>query len=303
MQKSGESNAEATPLSHNSNPSIETSSIQRIQSFSEESNVNATSEGEKKSVVIICAVDDEWTNAEEVFNINHKSRKKDKQGLYGFRYTHNDCDDYDIYIVRIQRAGLVPAAAITASAILAFNPQLVAMTGICAGRSDKTQLGDIVVATQTFDYEAGKIEDKVRRDRPKPEAISEDLRIALEEINSEFGNLIDEIPSDKTQNTTDLRIKIHLGEMASGSSVVCNKKEIEKLTQKHDDIRGVDMEAYGVAYAAMRLHTTWIVIKGIQDFGDGEKSENEKSYRQCAAYASALLLQKYLEKQDFRDNI
>lgn len=300
MQKSEEDHAYDCNISENNNYKASSPAPQHDISFSDAINDNRE---EKKSIVIICAVDDEWTNAEEVFDINHKSSKKDKQRTHGFRYTHNNCEGYDIYIVRIQRAGLVSAASITAAAILAFNPQLVAMTGICAGRSDKTKLGDIVVATQTFDYEAGKIEDNGRRDRPKPQAISEDLRIALEEINSDLGNLLEAIPSDKTQNTTGLRIKIHLGEMASGSSVLCNKEEIEKLTQKHDDIRGVDMEAYGVAYAAMRLHKTWIVIKGIQDFGDREKSETEKNYRQCAAYASALLLQKYLKEQDFRDNI
>lgn len=301
MQKTGESNVETAQLSQNSNSTTESQPIQRVQSFSEESNDNTPLNEEKKCIVILCAVEDEWLNAEEVFGIQEVRSQTDLLRKYGFRYKHCKHNEQDIYIVRIQQTGMAPAASIAASAILAFRPKLIAMTGVCGGREDKTELGDIVVTTQTFDYEAGKIEKDKKRDRPKPKSISEDFRIAIAEINASIKELLPCIPSTKTQNTVGLRLKIHLGEMASGSSVVCNKDKINELTEKHDDVRGVDMEAYGVAYAADRMHTTWLVIKGIQDFGDGNKNKTEKFYRQCSAYASALLLQTYIDDEEFQE--
>ena len=52
--------------------------------------------------------------------------------------------------------GMASAASLTTRAILAMRPKLVAMTGICAGRTQKTSLGDIIIADQVYDYTAGK---------------------------------------------------------------------------------------------------------------------------------------------------
>ena len=59
-------------------------------------------------------------------------------------------------ILLLPEMGLVSATAYTARAIAELRPCLVAMAGICAGHSEKTELGQIVIANPVWEYQAGK---------------------------------------------------------------------------------------------------------------------------------------------------
>lgn len=264
---------------------------------------NDEDEERRDCVVIICALPEELSNAEEAFKIQKNSSKRDKEKEYGFRYSQGVYQKFDIFLIRAPGKGMVAAATITASAVAAFHPKLVAMTGICAGRFGKTKLGDLIIAKQTFDYEAGKIEKEQRRFRPDPVQLSKGIKTAIEYMHFPKQELLNRIPHTKKGQAEGLELNIHFKHLASGSSVLCNPKVFEDLTQLQDEVYGVDMEAFGIAYAADYLNTEWIVIKGIQDYANEEKSKVEDKYRECAAYSSALLLQCLLDSEDFLNSI
>jgi hypothetical protein len=53
--------------------------------------------------------------------------------------------------------GATNATAHIVLALREFRPRFAAMTGICAGDREKVTLGDLVIATRAYEYEAGKV--------------------------------------------------------------------------------------------------------------------------------------------------
>ena len=57
-----------------------------------------------------------------------------------------------------QSSGMIDAA-ILATELLQYKPKYLIMAGVLGGRPDKTNIGDVVVATKTFTIDKGKIDE------------------------------------------------------------------------------------------------------------------------------------------------
>ena len=91
-------------------------------------------------------------------------------------------------------------------------------------------------------------------------------------------------------------MRIHFGVIASGAAVIAKSEFVEEIQEYKRSILGIDMEAFGVAKAAESAFPhkiTWMIIKGIQDYADNQKS-NE--YREYSAFVSAQFLKMFLEE-------
>ena len=100
-------------------------------------------------------------------------------------------------------------------------------------------------------------------------------------------------------NSSENQCHIHIGPMACGSTVVANREILDKqVYSQFPHTIGLDMESYTVMYAAENAAQPQpyaLVIKGVSDYADGEKSDD---YQKFAAYTSAefakLLYEKFL---------
>lgn len=95
------------------------------------------------------------------------------------------------------------------------------------------------------------------------------------------------------------------GKMISGSAVVADSKIVEQIKEDGESrkVVGLDMEAYGVAYAVWNTPKKYrpksvIIIKAICDFANEKKNDD---YQEFAAYASAQTLYKLFT--DYADHI
>lgn len=87
--------------------------------------------------------------------------------------------------------------------------------------------------------------------------------------------------------------------MATGSAVVTNREIVKKqIHSTFDDTIGLDMEAFGVVYAAQNATAPRpipLVIKSVCDYANNEKSDQ---YQKFAAYTSCefskLVIEKFL---------
>ena len=92
---------------------------------------------------------------------------------------------------------------------------------------------------------------------------------------------------------------VHIGPMACGSSVVANNLVLKKqIHSQLENTAGLDMESYGVVYAATNASEPKpypIIIKSVCDFANSEKSDD---FQKFAAYTSSefakLLVEDYL---------
>lgn len=246
--------------------------------------------------VIMIAVPDERTNIYKYFGLNNSNDKRLKQ--FGFSYQQIQKDKKNIIIVAQTTMGMTDAARTATAAILAFHPKMLFMTGICAGRRDKTRLGDIIIAKDVFDYSLAKINNDCIENRPSHKIIKSYLE---EFVGNNFVTHSDKIYADIADkflgDVPDYKNHIHLAPMASGPWVVNNKNVFEKISEHISSACiAIDMEAYAVALAAEQLETPWLVMKCVQDFADGEKDENEIHSRTYASYCSTYLLCENISK-------
>lgn len=188
------------------------------------------------------------------------------------------------------RMGMPASAALASKVITAFRPRILAMTGICAGRASKTRLGDVVIGDPVYDWGSGKIDSKDNRPRFRPSPHQLDMNIDLREFLKEFfrdastrARIRAKCPPPPARGD----LEVHIAPMASGAAVVANAELFDELLDRNRDITGLEMEAYGVfvaATACSKPRPMPIVIKGVCDFADEDKSDDYQSF---AAHVSA----------------
>lgn len=197
----------------------------------------------------------------------------------------------------------IASASLATKMIYNFRPKYLFMTGIAAGISQETMnYGDILIASEVFDGASGKIRTNKESGQP---VFEPDIR--QKPIDAELLNIFNRLQSDRnlltsiyeaypiTTGKPNTQLSIHIGPIASVPAVISNKQEIDKLKiQGERKLKGVEMEAYGMFYAACNaikpLPKFVATLKSISDFADAEKND---LYQEYAAFTSASLL-KYL---------
>jgi len=188
----------------------------------------------------------------------------------------------------------MPASAVLASKMIAqFRPRILAMVGICAGRVEKTNLGDIIVGNPSWDWGSGKIDvvGNQPRFRPAPHQVELDIDLSaeLKAICSDV-ELLARVKHSSAGKKPPSELKVHFGPLASGAAVIANSEVFEGLLSQHRNLLGIEMEAYGVVMACKgsgKPRPAPIIMKSVCDFADRDKSDDYQAY---AASVSANLL-------------
>lgn len=190
-----------------------------------------------------------------------------------------------IIAARQDEMGMTASATLTMKLIEHFKPKYVIMPGIAAGtleESDGAQMyGDVILADMVWNYSNGKY---VPRDqasivfgevgfKPRPTVVKVD-----DDLMPYF---------DRAVHSEHNEMHIHIGAIASGSAVVANKAILDhQVKGQFATTKGLEMEGYGVAYAASHATSPRpkaIIAKSVCDFADSRKSD---MYQKFAAYTS-----------------
>jgi nucleoside phosphorylase len=197
------------------------------------------------------------------------------------------------------RMGMVAAATLTSKMVYHFQPKYMFMVGICAGIEGKTNYGDIIVADPIWSYESGKHVEFEGGSKFLPSPHQVNLTV---EVRSQLKDLIsrqlfiNKIVLDWKFSIPETgKLKVHIGPMASGASVIADGNLIEPIQGQHRQVLGVEMEAYGVMAAAevSRVEVPkCVVIKSVCDFADSKKSDDWQNY---SAYTSSKYFYEYIQ--------
>lgn len=203
-----------------------------------------------------------------------------------------------IVTTSLPQMGMVAATAITAKIIFNFCPKYIIMSGIAAGIKGDYEFGDIIIPREVKDYCSGKYatpangendakENPLNYFIPTATSISTDADI-INKVSQDFSAILYDIHKEWPQHQNYKVPNIRTGYIASGDSVVQNAAVIDIMIKNHlRQADGLDMEAYGMYYAAMQAVAPKpipICIKAISDFADKDKSDAHQAY---AAYVSA----------------
>lgn len=187
------------------------------------------------------------------------------------------------------------SAALTAKLLYYFRPRYLFMTGIAAAVDrENANLGDILVAEKIWDGASGKIKtDEEGNDIFYPDyhelPLDTDMQAIVTRLKSDR-KLLNSIEEGYTYaaGKPQTRLQLHLGPIASVPAVLSSKEEVEKIQLHCRKLLGVEMEGFGVFYAASnsahpRPQYT-VLIKSVTDYADPEKSDDFQDY---AMYTSA----------------
>jgi adenosylhomocysteine nucleosidase len=203
-------------------------------------------------------------------------------------------------IIELPRMGLVDAAITAGRCIEKFKPQVVAMSGICAGFPDRAELGQLLVADVAYEYQSGKWSTEGFSQEPYQVPIPENMRFLARELIDDSALL----PRLEQAWNSDRPCKMSepkLATFTSGSAVIASEKYIAQVATYHRRVSGLDMEVYAIQRAAhiARCKPDFICAKTVVDLAGGDKDDELQPYG-CMISARFIveLLQAYFVRSD-----
>jgi len=155
----------------------------------------------------------------------------------------------------------------------------VIMVGIAFGMYDDEgqHYSDVLVSTKIFPYENQRLNKDDSVDyRGEPIYACQKLIDAFNVVAANWA----------WKNTNDESTKIEVCPILSGEKLVDNLRHRNKLKTAFPEYRGGEMEGIGVASVCTGENKSWILLKGICDFADGNKREYKKQKQSDAADAA-----------------
>lgn len=197
------------------------------------------------------------------------------------------------------KMGMTNTAILATKMILKFKPKIIVMLGICAGKRGSVDLGNIIVADRTFDYQAGKVKEEDSKEifYPDPEVFQLDTTFL-----NKFSDTKDVWTNDiasvwrELSGTKFKEPDVHIGLVGSGAAVMAKNNTFIEIEKSNRKILAIDMEAYSVFVAAEKTVSKnkprALVIKSVQDYADTKKDETigdeqKDEYREYGSFSSA----------------
>lgn len=217
------------------------------------------------------------------------THQRERGSLYEIAQHRGPSGNWKVVLTLTDRDN-TPAAVQVERAITRFRPDVVLMVGVAGGRRD-TRHGDVIAATEIYNYESGMDADDSYRPRIKSYRSSHLLvqHASLIAREKQWHNRI-----TCTHRTPPAAF---VKPLAAGTKVVAgNHSATAKLIENHcGDAQGIEMEGYGIlAGVYPNPGVEALVIRGVSDLlGDKTKTNDQSrqptAARHAAAFAFALL--------------
>lgn len=195
-----------------------------------------------------------------------------------------------------QRMGPVASAILCTKAILKLKPKLLLMNGICGAIGDKADIGDVIAADASWDWQSGKLVNE-----PGTDFLNAPHQL---NIPTNTRNLLIQLKRDETfwglfaKDATNMKVglpKLVIGPMATGASVVADERVTKKIREEQNkNVVALDMETYAVYAAAASAHyqVGALSIKAVCDRADREKKDEYQPY---ASKVSAVCMLHFIK--------
>ena len=248
-------------------------------------------------IAVICALQEEVEEISTTLKSVEIIKKEEDDENYYTGYWENSEKKIKVVFACANQIGMVAATSLATKMIFNFTPRYMVMTGIAAGTDrKKMNYGDVVVATTAWDYGAGKdvrVEDKAEHfNSIKPYTIDTTIVNWVRKLSND-GEFLYNTWNEFRGNKPNANLKILCGSVVSGASVVTDKEIVKGLLKGQSrDILALEMEIYGIYYAAnwaINPRPKFLALKSISDFADEQKADD---YHHYASYTSAKVFEK-----------
>lgn len=244
-------------------------------------------------IAVICALKEEIDVIAEGLQGVKEINVEYDDDIYHTGYFEKDGQKIRVVFSNASQMGMVAAATLATKMINNFIPKYIVMTGITGGtKPEKMNYGDIIVASKSWDYRAGKDvkkeEEHLHMNSIDQKSIDATLLGYCRRLQNDTSTLREIEDGYKGGNKPETRLKLLIGPVASGASVVTDPEIVEDIINNQDrDVLGIEMEIYGMYYAAycgLNPKPKFIALKSVSDFANQGKNDD---YHDYASYTSA----------------
>jgi nucleoside phosphorylase/CheY-like chemotaxis protein len=205
--------------------------------------------------------------------------------------------DRRIVLAHLSQMGPIASAHAATTLLTVFRPRVLMMTGICGGFPGEAKLGDLLVAEKSWDWQAGKWTGEGAL------ATASDQRDASAELIADaraVESILAEFYSTYTDSKPEAIPGLVVGPMVTGSAVIASLDIQQVFRHQHRKMAGVDMECYGLYYAAecyAGAPVRTICLKGVSDLADRAKGDNVQRFcSSLSAVAGLEILKRYFSR-------
>ena len=181
----------------------------------------------------------------------------------------------------------------TRHALEYFHPSIIILLGICGGVKD-VDIGDVVVGTKAYDYEAGKETENGFVSRPEVYRYDHEL-IQFAQFISQEGKWAKKFRPKKPN--------VVFGPIASGNKVIASTKSqtYQRLKFHYNDTTAIEMEASGFAEAVYPFlrYTRAINIRGVSDLLNDKSLSDSLGHQKSAVTHAASFVFEMLKQLNF----
>lgn len=254
--------------------------------------INRASQKIKCDFLIFCALSKERNAYSETELIIGNSRN-----IFGLDCLEASLNGKNGFIIKPQNMGLVNMAITSSKAIEAFQPKIVAMSGICAGVEGESNYLDLIVGRTCWEYQTGKWKDGEFKQEPYQVNITRSLHVDIEQSCNNPRSI--SYVREGLFATELATMKIRLAPMSSGSAVIADQEMMQRIGMQHRKMAGLEMEMYSLYEAAAQslCDPLCFGVKAVVDMGSNSKGD---AYHQVGCITSAryvtLILIDQLEK-------
>jgi nucleoside phosphorylase len=208
-------------------------------------------------------------------------------------------DRLSMMVTMIGEAGNYLCSAACGRLFREFRINFSILVGIGAGLKSRCALGDVIAGEVVFDYESGRMEPGGFKKRPRTfslnKLISRDLQYFQPErvgwkssYQAAFAKLKQD-PHEVVPREAEVRMPSYkTGAIITGEKLLANDS-LEDLREEYSErVCCAEMEGAGFARACQENDVSWLIIRGISDFGDSEKADNWQTVSALGASTVAL---------------
>jgi nucleoside phosphorylase len=210
---------------------------------------------------------------------------------------------YELVVAQAPDMANVDAAILTNDLLHHWQPSAALLVGIAASTDpSNVKLGDVVVGTEVYYYERGKVTPE--RTKPEPKIIPADATLWS---NVAAAPDWDGAVSVERPDGTTHRPRVHQGVIASGEKVIADADARERIASGSRKILAIAMEDYGFSRAVWQSfeHVRHLDIRGICDDGTPAKDDRWHSYAAATAarFARHFLIDRPVEpRRDVKED-
>ena len=288
----------------------------------------------KVDIIIFTVIPNEYKALKELFPIN-KDTIIDNTKLNGIKAWEVDIDRLNNYnklqalIVYIEEPGDLECSIAAMRVFQEYDCDLAVLCGIAAGLHNEIKKYSVIISKGIVDYEPQRLESggkifkilclkklqktkityraktysiidkKLLRDILYIETDPDEWRKYYHETVIKHGK----INNSKFDIQQVEKAELKIGIIASGRKLIANDEILKALRKSipiEKGIVAVEMESAGFCIACNEFSISWLVIRGISDYGGEDKNElSNKEHQHIAAFGAFTALLHYL-KNNYR---